>query len=155
MKNVFIIVCLLSILFYSCDSQSKDNQETLSSDLVNNPISADDNALVADGLPVFTVSQNVHDFGTIIQGEKVSHIYKFKNTGKSDLIVSSVRASCGCTVPTYSKEPVKPGGEGEIEIVFDSSGRSGRQHKTITVLTNSQPNSVELSFTAEIIVPEE
>lgn len=155
MKNVFVIVCLLSILFFSCDSQPKDNQETLSSDLVNNPISADDNAPVTDGLPVFSVSQNVHDFGTIIQGEKVSHIYKFKNTGKSDLIVSSVRASCGCTVPTYSKDPVKPGGEGEIEIVFDSSGRSGRQHKTITVLTNSQPNSVELSFTAEVLVPEE
>jgi hypothetical protein len=155
MKNVFVIVCLLSILFFSCDSQSKDNQETLSSDLVNNPISADDNAPVTDGLPVFSVSQNVHDFGTIIQGEKVSHIYKFKNTGKSDLIVSSVRASCGCTVPTYSKDPVKPGGEGEIEIVFDSSGRLGRQHKTITVLTNSQPNSVELSFTAEVLVPEE
>jgi len=73
-----------------------------------------------------------------------------KNTGNSDLIITKVEASCGCTVAKYSKEPVKPGEEGLIEVIFDTSGRNGMQHKTVTILANTQPNVTRLEFTAEI-----
>ncbi|MFH2144006.1 MAG: DUF1573 domain-containing protein [Bacteroidota bacterium] len=155
MKLILLFIYLSSLFIISCNPGNDKKNEDLSSDLINNPISAEDSNITTEGLPVFSVAESIHDFGVIIQGEKVSHVYKFKNVGKSDLIISNVKASCGCTVPKYDKEPVKPSGEGEIEIVFDSSGRTGRQHKTITVITNSQPNTVELSFTAEILVPEE
>ncbi|MFH2094477.1 MAG: DUF1573 domain-containing protein [Bacteroidota bacterium] len=144
---------LVLMLAYGCNNDG--NKEQISTDVVNNPITANNENADMSSLPQFEFANLDHDFGVIIQKEKVSHTYKFKNTGGSDLILSSVKASCGCTVPKWSREPIAPGEEGEIEVVFDSDGRSGKQHKTITVLANTQPNKVELSFTAEVLVPEE
>ena len=97
--------------------------------------------------------KRVHDFGIIIQGEKVAYTFNYKNTGGSDLIIKSAQGSCGCTVPTFSKEPIKPGESGEIEVVFNSSGRKGNQHKTISIFTNAQPNKEVLTITGQIVVP--
>ncbi len=88
----------------------------------------------------------VFDFGTVIQGEKVSYTFKFKNTGDKPLVVSDVTTSCGCTVASYSKEPLSPGSEGYIKITFDTSGRKNNQHKIITVTSNTKPNKTELSI---------
>lgn len=139
------------LIFASCGS---DNEKgNISTDLINNPVSADGSADTSF-LPKFQWKEQVHDFGIIIQGEKVSYTFTFTNTGKSALVISSVHASCGCTVPKYDTEPILPGKNGKIEVIFDSSGRNGIQTKTLTVLANTQPNSVELHFTAEVVVPE-
>ncbi len=151
MKQI-LILSLLVVLAFAC--QNQNDNDTISTDVVKNPVTAEDNNPDMGSLPVIEFNELVHDFGVIIQGEKVSYTYKFKNTGGSDLILSSVKATCGCTVPKYDKEPIPPGGEGEIEVVFDSSGRKGKQHKTIVVLANTQPNKIELSFTTEIVVPD-
>lgn len=145
--NLFAIISLL--ILFACNS----NNNEVSTDLINNPLSASNNADTSL-LPKFKWNEQVHDFGVIIQGEKVSHSFTFTNVGKSNLIISSVHASCGCTVPKYDTEPVLPGKTGKVEVVFDSSDRSGIQNKTVTVLANSQPNKVELHFSAEIVVPE-
>ena len=89
-----------------------------------------------------------HDFGTINEGEKVTHIYKFKNTGAVPLIIEGVRPSCGCTAPNWTKEPIPVGGEGEIEVVFDSKGKPNAQNKTVTVTSNAWPKSTVLRFKA-------
>jgi len=81
-----------------------------------------------------------------------SYTFKFVNAGGADLIISSASSTCGCTVPSYSKKPLKPGEKGEIEVVFDSAGRTGSQHKSVSILTNAQPNTVRLEIEAEIIV---
>lgn len=146
MKAPFILLIFAAIVLYSC--QSSNNEVTV--DLINNPLSAE-NSGDTSMLPKFQWKEQVHDFGVIVQGERVSYTYTFKNVGKSNLIISSVSASCGCTVTKYDQKPIAPGEEGKIEIVFDSAGRSGMQNKTVTVVANTQPNRVELHFTAEVV----
>lgn len=78
----------------------------------------------------------VHDFGTIQEGPQAEHIFEFENRGKEPLIISNVSASCGCTTPSYSKEPVAPNKKGSIKAVYNTQGRVAPFTKTITVNTN-------------------
>ncbi len=89
-------------------------------------------------------------FGTITEGEKVTHAYKFKNTGSNPLVISNAVASCGCTVPSYPKEPIAPGGEGEIVVEFNSAGRKGHQQKNVLVYSNAQMEAMSIGFDAEV-----
>ena len=86
----------------------------------------------------------------IEQGEKVSHVFTFKNTGNEPLVLSNVKPSCGCTTPSWTKEPVAPGEEGEILVEFDSKGKSGKQTKTVTITANTEPAKTVLTITGEI-----
>ncbi|HYC28727.1 MAG TPA: DUF1573 domain-containing protein [Chitinophagaceae bacterium] len=91
-----------------------------------------------------------HSFGTITEGEKVRHAYKFRNVGEHPLVITNAVASCGCTVPSYSKEPIPPGGEGEIVVAFNSSGRPGRQQKNVLVYSNAEPEAISIGFDADV-----
>jgi hypothetical protein len=92
---------------------------------------------------VLEVENDSYDFGEIKEGEKVEHEFKFTNTGTSPLIISNVQASCGCTTPEYSKNPIAPGKEGMVKVVFNSAGQAGKQHKVVTVSSNaSSPNTL-------------
>lgn len=90
--------------------------------------------------PVAEFSEKQFDFGTINSGDKASHSFKITNTGKSDLVLRNVKASCGCTAVKYDKV-VKPGLSTDLQVNFDSRGKSGRQNKSITVITNDPKNS--------------
>jgi len=147
-----LFILMLSLIAASCGNKNTE-KGTLSPDLVNNPVSADSKEMQAN-LPVITFDQTFHDFGRVISGEKVSYSFKFKNTGNTDLLISKVSSSCGCTVPKYPHTPVKPGEEGIVEVSFDSSGRKGFQNKSVTVMSNAQPNTKILRIKAEIIRPE-
>lgn len=92
-----------------------------------------------------------HDFGKLTEGEKVAHIFSFVNNGAGDLVISSASASCGCTVPKYDRKPIPPGEGGTLEVVFDTSGRSGVQTKTISVRSNSPSEVVILKISAEVL----
>ena len=92
-----------------------------------------------------------YDFGQVEEGKKVVHVYEALNTGKADLIFQSVRPSCGCTTPKYDKKPIRPGKKGSIEVVFDTKGRPGKQHKSVLVVTNTEPPNTVLTFTCEVI----
>jgi len=144
--NKFILSIFVIITLASCNEKKE-----VTTDLVNIPATAS-SEIVNGNLPKFEFKRKTFDFGAIKAGEVLSHTFKFKNVGNADLIITNVASSCGCTVPKYSKDPLKPGSEGFIEVIFDSSGRTGMQHKTVTVIANTQPNKVELAFTAEIIV---
>lgn len=95
-------------------------------------------------------SEKKFDFGSIDEGEKVTHIFKFENTGKEPLVISNAQGSCGCTVPQYSKKPIAPGETGEIKVQFDSKGRPGKQSKTVTVTANTDPVTTTLQITADV-----
>jgi hypothetical protein len=142
--SIFVVFILL---LTSCNNETKK----LPADLVNNPKSAsgsNENAIAA-----IEFTKTEHDFGRLVHGEKVSFIYKFTNTGESDLILSKVSASCGCTASKYTKEPVKPGKEGKVEVTFDSNGQKGMVNKTVTVISNTQPQSTTLRLKAQVITP--
>jgi hypothetical protein len=157
MKRIFILsVFALSLLVFavSChngDKQSKDEQ--LSSDVVKNPNTANGDADTSR-LPMFSFTDEVHDFGRIIQGEKVSYSFKFKNVGKSDLVITDANGSCGCTIADYPKTAIAPNGEGSIDVTFNSEGKKGYQSKTVTIVANTQPNTKVLTIKAQIQIPE-
>ena len=90
--------------------------------------------------------ENAHNWGTINEGDKMTHLFKFKNTGSNDLIISDAHGSCGCTVPEWPKEPIKPGKSGEIKVVFDSKGKPGDQQKTVTLTANTEPANTVLTI---------
>lgn len=104
--------------------------------------------------PVVEFEATTFDFGKIKQREKATVRYKFKNTGKSDLIIRHIRTTCGCTTVTKSNSVIKAGEESTLEAVFDAGVRKGKQHKMITVITNDPKKSqVNLILTGEVIVP--
>ena len=98
----------------------------------------------------FKFDSAVFNFGTILEGEQVSTEFVFSNTGKADIIINKIETSCGCTVPEYDKDPVKPGAKGSIRVRFDSNGKSGTQYKTIRIFSNSKDDIFELVITGEV-----
>ncbi len=105
----------------------------------------------AENGPDFKFDETKHDFGDIIQGDKVEHHFKFTNTGKEPLVISRIVTTCGCTAPTWPKEPIKAGEGGKIKIVFNSTGKIGRQNKVVTILSNSINQKEQLFIVANII----
>ena len=92
-----------------------------------------------------------HDYGTLIEGEIVSYTFLFTNNGTGPLLITSASASCGCTVPAYSKEPTAPGDKGKIVVEFDTRGKLGSNHKTVSIRSNSNPPVKILNIYAEVI----
>ncbi len=91
--------------------------------------------------PVATFNTLSTDFGDIEQGIKKEFTFELTNKGKSSLIIRNVRSSCGCTAVSPSKNVIAPGEMAPVKIVFDSTGKKGRQSKTVTVITNDPKNS--------------
>lgn len=85
-----------------------------------------------------------HDFGTIEEGTRATYEFEFTNTGDSNLILTNVQASCGCTVPTWPRQPIKPGQKDKITVVYNSAGRPGSFSKTISVTTNIRQDGVKV-----------
>ncbi len=90
------------------------------------------------------------DKGKIKEGDMAKYVFKFKNTGDEPLTITNARGSCGCTVPTWPKEPIKPGESGEIVAEFNSKGKPGMQTKTVTVTTNTDPINTTLTIMADV-----
>lgn len=103
------------------------------------------------GNAIITFDEVEHAFGKINEGERVAYIFSFTNTGDADLVVNSVNASCGCTASKYDKKPIPSGRKGSVEVIFDSSDRSGMQTKTINVQSNAKNKFIILRITAEVI----
>lgn len=147
---IFFFLLLTAGVTSSCKTGESDNHHTVNTDLIQNPVSANGQEKNT-GLPVIAFDKTEHDFGTIIEGEIVEYTFNFTNTGGSDLILTKVSASCGCTIPKYDTKPVAPGEKGQIVVSFNSENRRGNQSKTIKVLSNAQPSLAELTITSNIV----
>lgn len=108
-------------------------------------------AVTAAAAPRIEVASSEFDFGTIEEGEEVTHVFRFSNTGDAPLNIERVRSSCGCTVPRLSSEVLAPGDVGELEAVFDSKRFNGQVVKTIYLYTNDPLHDVvQLSLRGEV-----
>ena len=102
--------------------------------------------------PVITFEKTEHDFGKINEADgRVSTVFTFKNEGMTPLVLSNVRASCGCTTPTWTKEPVEPGQEGSITVTYNPNGRPGRFQKTVTITSNASEPTKKVYIKGEVI----
>lgn len=147
-KNIFLAI-IVSVTLAACGNEENE----ISTELIENPNSASE--VDPEHMPVITFDNEVFDFGEIVQGEKVNHSFTFKNTGNNDLLISSAQGSCGCTVPTWPKNPIKPGETGKIDVEFDSNGKQGKQNKTVTLVANTIPNTTVIALKGEVLLPEE
>lgn len=148
------ILLFSALLLFSLTACNNAGDKDISTKVVNNPATADGTSDTGI-LPVMSFGFLEHDFGQVIQGEKVSIAFKFKNTGGGDLVIAAANAGCGCTVPNYPKNPIKPNEEGVVEVSFNSAGRRGFQSQRISVVANTQPNTIVLTIKANVVVPEE
>lgn len=101
-------------------------------------------------LTTVALSESDYDFGTIVKGAQVEHIYQITNTGSQPLIISKVQPGCGCTIPEFTKEPILPGGKGKIKLKFNSSNFIGIQKKFAHVFANVKKSPIVLTFVADI-----
>ena len=146
-----LILLLVSLALVSCNSSS--DEKTITTDLVNSPLTANSNAEKVL-TPNIEMLETSYDFGEMLQGESVTHDFILKNTGDADLIISAAKGSCGCTVPQWPKTPIAKGEEAAIKVTFNSAGRSGKQNKTVTLVTNAIPNTKVLTINGNVIVPQ-
>ena len=104
------------------------------------------------GQPMMKVSDSEHDFGTFKE-EAGRQTYDFvvTNTGNAPLVIQNIVASCGCTTPEWTREPIPAGGKGKITAIYDPQGRPGQFNKTLSVYTNSKPEVVVLSIKGQVI----
>lgn len=103
--------------------------------------------------PQIYFSEKNHDFGDIEQGDKVEHVFTFENTGNEALILTDVRTTCGCTAPEWPRDAVLPGNSAEIKVVFNSAGKIGVTHKTITIFSNAVNNPERIKIETNILQP--
>jgi hypothetical protein len=140
MRKIYVIaLVMVAIIASNCGSGKGKNSA--------------DSSLTASGNSTSEIvfKEYQHNFGKVAEGEKISYIFTCENKGKTDLIISSATTSCGCTVPKYDKKPIPAGASGNLEVVFDTSGRNGMQTKIITVKSNALTPVVMLKITAEVI----
>lgn len=135
---------------------SRMSQEPLAAPINSSAMPATENispeiASVPTG-PSTTVAFNAteHNFGSIKQDSENTQIFSFTNTGSEPLIIEKATGSCGCTVPKFPKEPIAPGGTGEIEVVYKPGKQKGSQQKTVTVTANTEPAQTMLYIKAEV-----
>ena len=123
MRTALFLLVISAAFYGSCGS--------------NDAVANNNNNAAPGKLTMIQWSDSAVNYGKINQGQKLAIAFKFKNAGSNPLIIESVRPGCGCTVADFPKEPIAPGAEAEITGSFDSHGREGLQHKTITVKANT------------------
>jgi hypothetical protein len=97
--------------------------------------------------------ETTYNFGEIKQGDKAEHTFTFTNTGKEPLILSNVKASCGCTVPKWPREPIAVGKSGVINVVFNSKGKRNAQNRKVTVTANTDPKNSYIYMKGNVKTP--
>lgn len=96
--------------------------------------------------------ENSFDFGDLEQGAKVEHSFRFINSGTEPLLITNVEVTCGCTTPKgWPRDPIAPGESAEITVSFNSTGKSGKQRKVVSLTSNSIGSNNQIVFTANII----
>jgi len=141
MKKILLFL-LIAATVNSCDVRRKDK---IADDIVTQQ------ALALKDSTSVQIIDTAYNFGKVTEGEKVEYSYRFKNTGSHPLVIVEATASCGCTVPQKPEKPILPGETGFIKVVFDSKGRVGEAHKTITVISNSKPEFSPLVLSGNVI----
>ncbi len=137
------------LLFAQCDNIFKNKK--MNTGTMNN--NATPNGDANGVMPEIKFDEEDHDMGTIEQGEKINFSFKFTNTGKSDLIINNCTASCGCTIPNWPRQPIRPGESAYIDVQFDSEGKSNEVTKEVTISTNCNPAVRKIQFHGFVKVP--
>tara|TARA_R110002050_G_scaffold83381_3_gene178197 strand:- start:6186 stop:6704 length:519 start_codon:yes stop_codon:yes gene_type:complete len=159
MKKILLSAIVLSgLVAVSCDNaaskiksgESEGSTESNASANTQSSNSMETSVNTNGALPVFSFTEENHDFGAIEEGVIAKHDFEFTNTGDAPLIITNASGSCGCTVPSWPREPIAPGETGKIHVEFNSNSRTGNQTKTVTLSSNTVPNKKVLRISAQV-----
>lgn len=152
-----VAVLALAITVSSCQNANDDvrdaARQTVETVTPANPAAAQAPAVAVPTGPVTTMAfqeNGTFDFGTVTEGEIVSHTFSFKNTGSEPLIISDAKGSCGCTVPSKPTAPIAPGEDGEITVQFNSKNKKGARNQKVTVTANTNPAQTFIYLTGTV-----
>ena len=153
MRSYFVLLILLGLLVACEKPQEKGSEKKVEtipvgdeiSDIIRNPVSANEKRDTVN-VAKLEFTEDFYDFGRITAGDKVEHLFKFQNTGKAPLLIADARSTCGCTIPEWPDNPIAPGEGGTIKVVFDSDGKEGQQHKTVTITANTYPSETKVKI---------
>jgi Protein of unknown function (DUF1573) len=147
MKNIALIYCLGFLILMTVASCKKEYTVITNENTTASTTQPEISTTTTD-LPIMEFENREHNFGLINEGAKVYYVFNFRNSGKSDLIISNAIGSCGCTIPEYPKQPIKVGESGKIKVSFNAAGKSGNQQKTVTITTNTSAGKELLTIRA-------
>ena len=136
LKSLFTLL-FISLCF--CSAVSQDSLITNHSiqDSVILKVTNEPPVLSTTGSPIIKSNIDKYNFGSIPEGFDVYYDFTLTNVGNGPLLLQSVNASCGCTVPTFSKEPIAPGQSTVIGVKYNTNGRPGSFEKTLTIISNA------------------
>ena len=127
---------------------------SVSTDLIHIPATASTATPTPLDVPAIAFTDTLVELGIVSEGTQADVVFSFQNIGDAALILSDVSTSCGCTLAEqWPREPIQPGGNGEVAVRFDSRGRVGANRKEVFVVTNAVPSTTTLVLTAEVIGP--
>jgi len=144
---LFILVAIIC-LTTSCKDSASNASSKINKENLNNAKSRD--LEIKKGTASVTFDSNLYDFGTVNEGDIVEKTFKVTNSGKVDLVITNAQATCGCTVPVWPKDPIKPGETGDIQIKFNTAGKPNRQQKTVTLTTNTESGKELLTIKGSV-----
>lgn len=141
-KGILMLGAIVAIGFTSCKNKASDKVKD------ENVTEVAQRDAEKGEHPTMSFEESSFDFGTIDEGDVVTHAFKFTNTGDAPLIISDAQGSCGCTVPTPPKDPIAPGDSDEIMVRFNSVGKTNNQLKTVSLTTNTESGKEMLKIKA-------
>lgn len=148
MKKSVIAIAILLTFSGVISCQQGNAKEKIKKENVTNAEKRDTE--INKGAPVASFDKEVFDFGTIEEGKIVETTFVITNKGKSDLIITNAKATCGCTVPVWPREAIAPGGSGDIKVSFNTSGKPNKQSKSVTLYTNTEKGTEIVKITGMV-----
>lgn len=164
LKYIQTLVCVAVIAAFavSCQSGNSDVRDAARENIDANAVQPANQAqnpniqqpatpaVPAGPTTSMSFDQTTFDFGTVNEGEMVSHTYKFTNTGNETLVLSDAKGSCGCTVPKWPREPIAPGASADITVEFNSKNKKGKRNQKVTITANTNPPQSFIYLTGEV-----
>jgi hypothetical protein len=131
MNKIILALITIALVSVSCKESAASKVKDQNIEI------AKERDLKSENLAVVAFDKVTYDFGTIDEGDTIETTFIITNTGKSDLLIANAKATCGCTIPTWPKEAIKPGESSPMQVKFNSRGKKNKISKTITLTTNT------------------
>ena len=158
-RSSFLATTALAVGLFSCqqgndevrDAARQDIETTTPADMSAAAPAQPGVAAPAGPTTSLSFGESSFDFGTVTEGEIITHTFNFTNTGSEPLIVADARGTCGCTVPSKPTAPIAPGETGEITVRFDTRNKVGKRNQRVTITANTEPAQTYISLDGEVV----
>ena len=141
--NAFVWILIATASLFAIPLSAQDRVEVVQPSNEENPITT------------LKFEETVYDFGKVVEGTKVTQVFTFTNAGQEPLVLTNALGSCGCTVPKWPREPIRPGETASITVEFNSKNKIGQRNQKVTITANTEPPQTYLYLKGEVLASEE